>query len=110
MNEIDLEKTIHAMRQAAPMLAEAKANRVYLEQYRKSLKAILFSEAPDGTIADKENYAYAHPKYLEVLDGLREAVKEEEELKWRMAAAQLKVEVWRTQRADRRTEKANYGA
>lgn len=110
MDEIHLERMLQAMRDAAPKLAKAKAERVYLEQFRKSLKATLYQSAPEGTIADKESWAYSHPDYKELLDGLREAVQVEEELRWRMVTAQLQVELWRTQRADRRIEKSSYGA
>ena len=106
---MNIEQILTAMRKHAPELAKAKADRVYLEQFRKSKKAILYQQAPDGTIAEKEAYAYSHPEYLEVLDGLREAVEAEEELKWRMAAAQHRIDVWRTLSADRRKEFQNYG-
>ncbi len=110
MSDLDLEKLIGKMREYAPKLAEAKGNRVYLDQFRKSKKAILFQQAPEGTVADRENYAYSHKDYLEILDGLREAVTAEEELKYRMRAAELLVEVWRTQQANSRAERKGYGA
>lgn len=110
MDEIKLEKMLHLMREAAPKLAKAKSERVYLEQFRKSKKALLYQQAPEGTIAERESYAYAHPDYIALLEALRDAVATEEELRWRMVTAQLQVEIWRTQRADRRREVNNYGA
>jgi len=97
-----VERALNWMRDNAEKLGKAKAERVYLEQFRKSKKAILFSQAPQGTIADKENWAYAHDDYLEILDGLKIAVAEEEELKWLMTSASVKVDVWRTQSATNR--------
>ncbi len=102
ITEKHIEKALEFMRDNAQALAQAKANRVHIEQYRKSLKALKFIEAPEGTIADRENYAYSHPEYIELLDGLKAAVEEEERLKWMMAAAEAKVEVWRTQQANAR--------
>ena len=100
------------MRENAQDLARAKAERIHLEQFRKSKKAILFAEAPTvigegedsrrATVADRENYAYAHPDYIEILDGLKVAVEEEERLKWKMHAAEAYVEVYRTQSANAR--------
>ena len=107
---MEIESVLDAMRKHAPELAKAKADRVYLEQFRKSKKAILFQSAPDGPIADREAYAYAHPDYVALLEGLREAVEREEELKWRMITAQHRVDIWRTKAADRRKEQINYGA
>ena len=105
----NLEHVLQKMRETAPLLAEAKAQRVYLEQFRKSKKAILFRDAPEGTVGDREAYAYAHPEYLEILEGLKEAVQTEEELRWRMTTAQHLIDVWRTKSADRRKEMGNYG-
>lgn len=107
---IDLEKMLHLMRLKAQELAKAKADRIYLTEFRKSKKAILYQQAPDGTVAEKEAYAYSHPEYLQVLDALREAVEVEEELSWRMKTAQLQVDVWRTEQANERRERGNYGA
>ena len=97
-----VEEALKTMRELSRPLAEAKANRVHIEQFRKSKKAILFSECEEKTIADRENYAYAHPDYLELLEGLKVAVQEEEALKWRMKAAELYIEVWRSQEASNR--------
>ena len=97
----DIEKALEFMRDNSKPLAEAKAQRVYLEQFRKSKKAILVQEVK-GTIQERDAYAYAHPEYLALLEGLREAVEEEEKLRWLMVAAQAKVEVWRSQQANNR--------
>lgn len=104
-----IEEILDAMRKAAPELAQAKAERVYLDEFRKSKKAILFRSAPDGTIADREAYAYSHPEYIEVIEGLKAAVEKEEEIKWRMVVAQHRIEAWRTKAADRRKEMNSYG-
>lgn len=102
ITEQQVEKALDFMRDNASALATAKANRVYLEQFRKSKKAILISEAPQGRVQDRESFAYSHPEYIGVLEGLRVAVEKEEELRWMMAAAEAKVEVWRTQQANNR--------
>ena len=104
-----LEKALNFIRDKAKELAEAKANRVYLEQFRKSKKAILFQESDAKTIADKENYAYAHPEYLQLLLGLKYAVESEELLKHQMEAARLKIDVWRSRNANARFEHKSYG-
>jgi hypothetical protein len=109
MNDELLERALNFIRDKSKELAEAKANRVYLEQFRKSKKAMLFSESTEKTIQAKESYAYAHPEYLELLEGLKEAVYHEESLKFQMKAAELKVEVWRSKNANIRFEKNAYG-
>jgi hypothetical protein len=107
---IDPEKALDFMRDNAKKLAKAKADRIYLEQWRKSQKALLFSQAPDEykTIQAREAYAYSHELYIEVLEGLRVAVEEEERLRWLMVSANLKVDVWRTQESsNRRIDRAH---
>ncbi len=99
---INISKALDHIRDNAKGLAEAKATRIYLEQFRKSKKALLINEAPDGTIQSKDSYAYSHKDYISLLDALKIAVLQEEEHKWLMVGAQLKVEVYRTQQANNR--------
>ncbi len=101
IDEMNIEMAVDFMRDNAEGIAKAKASRIYLEQFRKSKKAILVQEV-DGTILARESYAYSHKDYLEILEALKVAVEEEERLKWLMAAAQAKMEIWRTQQANNR--------
>ena len=67
--------------------AKAKAKRVYLEEFRKSKKALLMKDALRNGIEAanaQEREAYSHPEYLELLDGLAAATEIEEELKWKL--------------------------
>ena len=102
MEAINPHQAIDFMIKNAKAYAQAKANVTYLEQYRKSKKATLFANAIGNTIADKESYAYSHPEYLKVLDGLKEAVEEAERLRWMLVAAQARIDVWRSQEASNR--------
>ena len=99
----DIDKTLAFIRDHAPKLAKAKSVRIYLENYKKSLIAILYAESNDKTIADRENYAYAHPDYIKHLQALKTAVEQEETIKWQMTSAELRVEVWRSQEATNRS-------
>jgi hypothetical protein len=84
--------------------AKAKAERIYLEEYRKSLKAILMKRSVENAIGAQERDAYAHEEYLALLQGLKAAVEVEEELRWALIAAQARVEIWRSQEATNRIE------
>jgi hypothetical protein len=88
----------------AGKFAAAKAQRVYLEEFRKSKKALLMAQSQAKTVADREAYAYAHEDYLGLLGGLKAAVEVEEKLKWDLVAAQARVEIWRTRSANNRAQ------
>ena len=99
---INPHEAIDFMIRNAKAYAAAKANVTYLEQFRKSKKALLFNNSIGNTVADRENFAYSHPEYLAVLDGLKEAVEEAERLRWMLVAAQARIDVFRTQEASNR--------
>jgi hypothetical protein len=82
---------------------KAKSDRTYLEHFLKSKLALLMSESTETTIAGKEMYAKAHPDYLKLLDGIREAIELEETLKWQLISAQATIEIYRTESANNRT-------
>lgn len=102
--EIDPHKSIDFIRDNAKSFAQAKANRIYLEEFRKTQKAILMRQSMESVIGKQETFAYSHPEYLTVLQGIQAAVEIEEELRWQMVAAQARVEVFRTQEASKRVE------
>jgi hypothetical protein len=88
----------------AGKFAHAKANRVYIENFMRSKKALLMNQSDAKTVADREAYAYAHPDYIQLTEGLRAAVEVEEDLRWKLIAAQARVEIWRTASANNRAQ------
>ncbi len=104
---IDPQAAVEALWKIAPEYAQAKADRVYLEEFRKTKKALLMKTVADLPLGAQEREAYANPEYVEVLEGLRAAVEKEETLRWRLLSTQLAVEVWRSQESSNRvTDKA----
>lgn len=105
--EINIFLALDFIRDNAPTYAKAKADRVYLEQFRKTRKALgmrVAELAGHKSAAVQEREAYADEEYMQLLHGLREAVEVEERLRWLITAAQAKIEVWRTLESTRRTE------
>jgi hypothetical protein len=86
----------------AAKFAAAKAQRVYLEEFRKSKKALLMAQSQAKAAVEREQYAYGHEAYLALLGGLKAAVEVEEHLKWHLEAARIRVEIWRTKEASNR--------
>jgi len=103
VKQTDPNKAVDYILANSAKFAEAKANRVYIEEFRKSKKALLMNESVESTVNAREQFAYSHPDYIKLLDGLRSAVQIEESLKWEMEAARLRVEIWRTQEATNRS-------
>lgn len=101
---IDPNKAVDYILENGRKFAQAKANRVYLEEYRKSKKALLMNQSTETTVNAREQYAYSHPDYVAVLDGIKAAVEVEEELRWHLVAAQARVEIWRSQESTARAE------
>jgi hypothetical protein len=98
------QRAIQYLIDTAPLYAKAKADRMYLEEFRKSRKAQLMSQAGTEVLGKQEVYAYAHADYVGILEGIREAVEKEEKYRWLMTAAQARIEVWRTEQYSARME------
>ena len=101
---IDPNEAVDFLLKNAGKYAQAKANRIFLEEFRKSKKALLMNDCDEKAANAREQFAYSHPDYIGVLDGIKSAVAIEEELKWQQIAAQLRVEVWRSQEASNRNQ------
>lgn len=104
IDESDIGKALDWLVKNATPAAQARANKVYLLEYRKSLKAILMSKSGETTEAGKEREAYSHPEYIKHLDALKTAVFEDERYSWLQTAAEAKINMWRSQEASRRTQ------
>jgi hypothetical protein len=91
--------------QQSPKFAVAKSQRIYLEEYRKTKKALLMKDAMTkgfDSAVSQEREAYAHPEYQELLEGLAAAIEQEETLLWKLRAAQMKSDIWRSEQASER--------
>ncbi len=101
---IEPNKAVDYLVEHSRQYAKAKADRVHLEHFRKSKKALLMNDCTEKAVTAREQFAYSHPDYIALLEGLREAVLVEETLRWRLTAAQLRVEVWRSENANNRNQ------
>lgn len=100
-------KAVEFIIKNAPKYAKAKSERVYLEEFRKSKKALLMKDALTRGIEAanaQEREAYADIEYQELLTGLAAAIEAEETLKWHLEAARMRTDIWRTEQANARME------
>lgn len=104
---IDPQAAVDYMIAKAGEYAKAKSDRIYCEEYRKSLKSMLMKDALSAghnAANAQEREAYASDEYIRHLKALREAVEVEENLRWMLIAAEARIEVWRSQEASKRSE------
>jgi len=110
MNEklIDPQAAVDFMISKSAEDAQAEANKVYMEELRKTIKAEEMKSAENNsngeykTAAMQEREAYASPRYKAHLQALKQAVEERERLRWMLIAAQERIAVWRTQETSNR--------
>jgi hypothetical protein len=104
---IDPNDAIDFMIANSKKYAQAKANRIYMEEYRKTMKAELCKTALSHgfeAVNAQEREAYADPNYKAHLLALKQAVEEEERMRWMMVAAQARIDVWRSMEASNRMQ------
>jgi len=90
----------------------AKADRVYLDEFRKVKKALLMKRAQANgvdAVAAQEREAYADPEYQTLLQGLKEATENEAAAYWHLKLYEWDFERWRSKEATRRQEIQRYG-
>ncbi len=101
----DINKSIDYIYKSGLQFAEAKAQVTYLTEFLKSKRAILTKEAMakgSKSVAAAEIEALSHPEYITLLEGLRDATKTAEGLRWGITAAQARIDVFRTTEASNR--------
>jgi hypothetical protein len=97
ISDEEIEKAVDYLRDNAGKAAMARAERLYLEEFAKSLKAILMKEFTGETsVAAQEREALASLKYLQHLEAVREAVEIDEKHRFLRAAAEAKINAWQT--------------
>lgn len=98
----EIDKALDFLRDNARDAAQARADRVYVEEYRKTLKATLMKEHGSMSAVLQAREAYADPRYVQHLEAIKEAVKADEFSRFMRIAAEAKIEAWRTQSSNSR--------
>jgi hypothetical protein len=92
----DVQAALDFLENEAVNAAQATANRKHLEDYTKSLKALLMSERILEALGAQERYALSHPKMLQHLEAKKQAVFEDERQQNLRDAKKVKLDVWRS--------------
>lgn len=98
----EIDKALDYLRDNARDAAQAKANRVYVEEYRKVVKAQLMKEHGSMSAVLQEREALSDPRYVQHLEAIKQAVELDEGHRFLRAAADAKIDAWRTQSSNTR--------
>ena len=98
----EIDKALDYLRDNARDAAQAKANRIYVEEFRKVLKAKIMKEHGSLSAVLQEREAYSDFRYLEHIIAIRDAVMADEQHRFMRVAAEAKIEAWRTQSSNTR--------
>jgi hypothetical protein len=102
MKEYDPNDAIDFIFKTAPAYAKAKGELAQLEAFKSSLKAIKMAQTDEQSLGAQEREAYRSQEYQDLCKAIGLATEQAESLKWQLTAAQLRVEIWRTDQANNR--------
>ncbi len=109
MTRLNLLEDQKAILTANKELLEEKRRDIYVREQKALGDALagfygVFPEDVEVEVTRGSVYfKMAHPEYQALLKGLQAAVEKAEELRWKLIAAQARVDVWRSQEASNRT-------
>lgn len=101
-NEADAEKAVQWLIENAAKIADARAERWKAEEMLKPTKALLMAQHADKPVNAQEREALSDARYQAAIDRAADAIKADELNRARVKAAEMKIEVWRSQQANLR--------
>lgn len=104
ISQEDAERAVNWLAKEAVRMAQERAERLYMEQWIKTVKATIQCQQSGMSAAAAEVHALASPKYLAALQAFKEAVTADETNRFYIAAAEAKIDAWRSQESTRRAE------
>lgn len=107
ISEQEIDRALAYLRDNAEKDAQARAERLYLEQWIKTVLAQEMGKN-EGSMAAAEAAARRSEAFIAALRGYRDAIAEDEKRRFLRGAAEAKVEAWRTEQATRRAEGKAY--
>jgi hypothetical protein len=102
MTEFDPHDAINFIYKTAPEYAKAKGQLAQLEAYKSSLKSIMMKKSSEQSLGAQEREAYACQEYQDLCVAIGEATEQAEALKWKITAATMRFDAWRTEQASNR--------
>jgi hypothetical protein len=102
MTDDQVHDALEYLRTNATNAAEARAHKIYMEEFRKTVKAQAMAKFNNLPVSAQEREAYRSQEYRDHLDAMKIAIHQDEENRWGMVHATSVIEAWRTQNANQR--------
>lgn len=102
ISDQQVDEALAYLHDEAGKAAKARSERVYVEEYRKTVKAQVMKENVSLPIGAQEREAYDDPRYKEHLKAIRDAVFADEHARFLREAKLALIEAWRTQCSNQR--------
>lgn len=102
ITEQEIQRCFDYLRDSASEIADARHDKVRLDELRKVIWSELRLQAPDGTASDKDSWAYAHETYKEHVEKMADAARKFQFLYSMREAASSKIAAWQTASANER--------
>jgi hypothetical protein len=100
--EQDAERAVQWLIDAAQGIAKTRAERWRAEEMLKPTRALLMAEHAAKPVNAQEREALSDPRYQAAIDRAAAAIEADELNRARVKAAEMKVDVWRSQQANLR--------
>ncbi len=108
-----IRERIAELKALSKIYAKAKAEHEYLTNFRRSKLAILANEYavdnPSWSNVRCKDAARGNEEYLQLLEGMRKACEMSEAAKYELEISRAGIQLYQTERADRRAEIKNLG-
>jgi hypothetical protein len=102
MKDYDPNDAIDFIFKTAPLYAKAKGQLAELETFKSSLKAIKMAQTDEQSLGAQEREAYRSQEYQDLCKAIGSATEQTEALRWKLEAAKMRFEAWRTEQATNR--------
>lgn len=108
ITEEEIDRVLSYLRDNADKDAHARAERIYMEQWIKTVLAQEQGKVNASSVAAAEVGARVSETYVAALQGYKQAIFEDERRRFLRVAAEAKIEAWRTMSSNRRAEGKAY--
>ena len=104
ISENDIDRALAYLRDNSEKDAQARAERLYMEQWIKTVLAQQMASSGASSVAAQEVGARVSEVYISALAAYKQAIYEDERRRFLRSAAETKIEAWRTMSSNERAQ------